>query len=283
MCEGNTMRPYFPNEVAEALLQYSKDHFQNQQIVHLISDNKDANDLLDPLGQYPHAYVLACIMDVQVKAQNAWIIPYNLKNQIHAFDMTTLYQLANQLSEDEMKALFENDKMEKVHRFHGKMAIRFFDAVKKIHNDYNDDASKIWADNPPSGLVVSRFLQFNGVGIKVATMATNILVRQYNIELQDKHCIDISPDTHTVRVFQRLGLITKDEHISDKKEKDHKAKTKAMYMARMINPDYPGILDYPCWDVGKNYCKARNPICYGEKEKGPCPFSHFCPSKKRIN
>ena len=150
-------------------------------------------------------------------------------------------------------------------------------------NDYNDDASQIWADNPPSGLVVSRFLQFNGVGIKVATMATNILVRQYNIKMQDRHCIDISPDTHTVRVFQRLGLISKDEHISNKKEKDHKAKTEAMYMARMINPEYPGILDYPCWDVGKNYCKARNPICYGEKDKGPCPFSHFCPSKMKTN
>ena len=274
MCNQNSTRICFPNETARALLNYSKERFRQEQNVHLISNNKDANDLLDPQGQYPHAYVLACIMDIQVKAKNAWIIPYNLKNLIHGFDMTTLYQLSNQLSEEEKVALF--DKMEKVHRFPSTMAIRFFDAVKKIHKDYNDDASRIWAGNPPSGLVVSRFLQFNGVGIKVATMATNILVRQYNIELQDKHCIDISPDTHTVRVFQRLGLISKDEHISDKKEKDHKAKIKAMYMARMINPDYPGIFDYPCWKVGQDFCKAKKQQC--TNEKGTCPFFSFCPS-----
>ena len=108
-------------------------------------------------------------------------------------------------------------------------------------------------------------------------MATNILCRQYGVPFKDKHCIDISPDTHTVRVFRRLGLISEDEQIKNKKEKDNKANLKAMYMARIINPEYPGILDYPCWKVGKEYCKARGPKCKNEQKT--CPFFSFCPSK----
>ena len=269
MSEEKSIQPFFLNETAKALLDYAQEQYDSgKQQVHLINDDEDANEFLNPCGQYPHAFVLACIMDIQVKAQNAWIIPQNVKKIIHSFDMKTL----SRLSEEDIYAVFSN--MDKIHRFPTRMAKRFFCAVQKIHNDYNDDASKIWADNPPSGIVVSRFLQFEGAGIKIATMATNILVRQYMIQLKDKHCIDISPDTHIVRVFQRLGLISEDNLINDKKEKDNKAKNKAMYMARMINPDYPGILDYPCWDVGKNHCHARTPEC------NDCPFSHFCPSNK---
>ena len=269
MSEEKTVIPYSQNETAKALLEYAKAQFnRKEQNVHFIPNNKDANDLLDPLGQYPHAFVLACIMDIQVKANNAWEIPYKIKTAIHAFDMNTLYKT----SVDEIYAIFD-----RMHRFPTTMAERFYKAVQKIHNDYNDDASEIWADNPSSGLVVSRFLQFEGVGIKVATMATNILVRQFNIPLKDKHCIDISPDTHTVRVFQRLGLISEDKQIKDKKEKDNKAILKAMYMARTINPEYPGIVDYPCWKVGRDYCKARGPKC--KNEQGTCPFFSFCPSK----
>ena len=151
------------------------------------------------------------------------------------------------------------------------MAGYFCSAVKRLQRDYAGDASRIWKDKPSSGLLIYRFLQFEGVGIKIATMATNILMRQFGVELYDKSSIDISPDVHIIRVFQRLGLTSFDE----KNEK--KSREGTIYMARAIYPDYPGIFDSPCWDVGNRFCKAQGPKC--KKGGETCPFFDFCPSR----
>lgn len=255
MCEENVLKPYFPNKAAKDLLEYAKEQFENRkQKVHLVKDDDDTNELLNPRGEYPHAFVLACIMDRQISAGNAWKIPKWVKEAIHRFDMKGLLAI----SEEEFKIIFKN--LPKKHRYPDTMATCFYKAVKKIHEDYDDDASNIWKGIPPSGVIVSRFLQFEGVGVKIASMATNILVRQFGIKVKDNHCIDISPDTHAVRVFQRLHLV------------QGNSREETIYMAREINPEYPGILDYPCWDVGKKHCHARNPDCK------TCPFFNSCPS-----
>ena len=36
-------------------------------------NNNDANAFLNDLEKYPHAYVLACCMDRQTKAERAWM------------------------------------------------------------------------------------------------------------------------------------------------------------------------------------------------------------------
>ena len=263
MHEQASIKPYFPNEAAKALLEYAQKQFDEGGKVHIINGEKDVNKLIDPLGSYPHAFVLACIMDRQVPAEKAWRIPKLVKEAINSFDMKDLLLV----SEDEYKKIFREMPKDQKHRHPEDMASFFYKAVQRIHDVYNDDASEIWKGNLPSGILVSRFLQFDGVGVKIATMATNILVRQFGICVADKHCIDISPDTHVVHVFQRLHLIQGD------------STTETIYMAREINPEYPGILDYPCFDVGKNYCSSRSPKCKGKKGQGACPFFDFCPSR----
>jgi endonuclease III len=54
--------------------------------------------------------------------------------------------------------------------------------------------------------VVYRFLEFRGVGPKIASMPANILARHFKIPIADYYPIDISADVRVRRVFGRLGL-----------------------------------------------------------------------------
>ena len=238
------------------LIAYAKRQLDaRKQKVNLIENHPELDAFISPLGEYPHAYVLACIMDRQISAENAWIIPHNIYEAIGSFEMTDLKKLSE---EDTISLFLKTSK----HRYKEKMAKYFFSAVQRIANEYHSDAREIWNDEPPSGMLICRFLQFGGVGIKIATMATNILVRQFDVKLKDKSSIDVSPDIHVMRIFYRLGLISSEN-----------AKDEAIYMARALYPEYPGIVDYSCWDVGRNFCHSKTPDC------SSCPFNSFCENK----
>ena len=235
------------------LVLYAKKQLDaGEQNVHLIENHPELDEFISPLGKYPHAYVLACIMDRQVSAENAWIIPYNIGKAIGGFEISDLQKL----SKDEVVSLFYKTSK---HRYKREMAENFYSAVQKIIHQYGGDARKIWNDTPPSGMLICRFLQFDGVGIKIATMAANILARQFKVELKDKSSIDVSPDIHIMRIFYRSGLISSE-----------KAKEEAIHMARALYPEYPGIVDYPCWYIGRTFCHPHNPNCT------ECPLSVFC-------
>ena len=140
------------------------------------------------------------------------------------------------------------------------MAKNFCSAVKRIVKDYDGDASRIWANEPSSAEVIYRFLQFKGVGVKIATMAANILHRDYGVKFSDYHSLDVSADTHVLRVMCRLGLIN-----------DRNSIEQAIYKARDISPDYPGIIDRFCWELGKDgICSEQTPRC------SECPMNDVC-------
>ena len=44
-----------------------------------------ANALLTDLEKTPHAFVLACVMDKQIKASKAWEIPYKISKRLVRF------------------------------------------------------------------------------------------------------------------------------------------------------------------------------------------------------
>ena len=54
----------------------------------------EADALLNDLDNHPHAFVLACIMDRQIRAERAWIIPYRFQEKLGSFSMTTLLALS---------------------------------------------------------------------------------------------------------------------------------------------------------------------------------------------
>ena len=217
--------------------------------------NPEANDLLNNLKEFPHAFVLACVMDRQIPAERAWLIPYKISKVIGGFEFSKLLNLHL----NKIKELFQRNNL---HRFNEIMAENFYLAIQKIHLKYNDNASKIWENNPKSATVVRRFLEFKGVGIKIATMAANILAREFKIPMKDYICIDISPDVHVKRVFKRLRFISKDA-----------SNDELIYCAKELNPEYPGIFDLSCWEIGRNWCKPKNPICQ------KCYLNKYCPKK----
>lgn len=227
------------------ILKLAKERFlkTGSQIVHFVENDYNANILLNDIENHPHAFVLACLMDRQMKAEKAWIIPIKISRILNTFDIKEL----NKINLAEYKKIFNDNKL---HRFNDTMAEIFYFGVKDIVEKYSGNASLIWANNPSSSSVVYRFLEFKGTGIKISTMAANILARQFRIPFSDFYSIDISPDVHIIRVIKRMGFVPKNA-----------TNEMIIYKAREINPDFPGIIDFSCWEIGRNWCKPQNPLC----------------------
>jgi len=54
----------------------------------------EADNLLNDLDRYPHAFVIACVMDRQIKTEKAWLIPYELQKRLGSFEFAELASLA---------------------------------------------------------------------------------------------------------------------------------------------------------------------------------------------
>ncbi len=228
--------------------------FRKKEVA-ILCDNEDIDrQVKDSYSKYPHLFVLCCLMDKQIDANRAWEIPFKVCD---AFGTRDIIQL-NDIPEWEYQQFFNDNKL---HRFNDSMAHVFKSALERINHCYGGNASAIWEGNPSSAAVVSRFLEFEGCGIKIATMATNLLHRAFGVHYSDYSSVDISPDVHIMRVMNRLGIIP------DEKKDD---RTLAIYKAREINPQYPGVIDGLFWNVGRNHCHPSNPSCQ------ECVFTEVC-------
>jgi len=227
--------------IRDALVDQGKKLFQAPKQLIQFTKVPEADSLLNDLKEHPHAFVLGCVMDRQIKAEKAWLIPYRISEKLNGFSMDTLLQLEQTDLKGYMKGL---------HRFGDKMSEFFQSAVERINDDYASDAARIWMGKPSSAEVVYRFLAFEGVGPKIGSMAANILARDFKIQFADYFSIDISADVHVRRVFSRLGLCS-----------DKASPEQVIYKARALHPEFPGLMDLPCWEIGRNWCKPQGPKC----------------------
>lgn len=229
--------------------------------------NPDADALLTDLREHPHAFVLACVMDRQTKAEKAWIIPHRFRCS-QALQGDFSMNRLKQLSLPEVRSIMSPPKpAQSLHRLVEQMSNAFYSAIQRISNQYADDASRIWTGEPSSAEVVYRFLEFDGVGPKIATMAANILARDFKIRFSDHYSIDISADRHIRRVFYRLKLTSKDASVEQ-----------VIYKARTLHPEYPGIIDLPCWKIGRNWCKPDETDLMCDE----CYMQKLCPTAGAI-
>ena len=221
--------------------------------------NSEADSFLNDLRNYPHAFVLACLMDRQTKAENAWIIPFNISKTLQGFSIDILKKLTSK----ETQKLISTTRP--IHRLHSKMGPLFHSCINRIVNEYDGDAARIWKGKPSSAELVYRFLQFDGIGPKISTMATNILARDFKVPLSDYYSVDISADVHVKRVFTKLGLCDEDP-----------TPEQIIYKARSLHPEFPGLLDMPCFEIGRNWCRPQKPLCQ------ECYMKNICPSAAQL-
>ncbi len=219
--------------------------------------NQAADEFLNNIETFPHAYVLGCVVDRQMPSERAWMIPFKIAEAIGGRD----FRAFQGISRSGIHQLMNEPTP--LHRYADIMADNLFQAIQIIGEKYNGLASNIWADSPSSSEVVYRFLEFPGIGQKIATMAANILAREFKVPFADYYSIDISVDVHVRRVFGRLGLTP-----------DNADNNQIIFRARSLSPEFPGLLDNPCFEIGKQWCKPEAPLCF------QCYMAKICPSAK---
>lgn len=246
--------------ITNRLLERSRDLWNATSLEERIARTarKDV-PFVNDLENYPHAFVIGCVMNRGIPAEKAWRIPGEIHERLGTLELERL----SRLDADEAERLFSEPPA--LHRYRKKMAECFRDAVHRIRDEYGGDASNIWAAPVGSAELVRRFRKFRGVGQKISTMAANILVRDFRIDVTDRRHIDISVDVHVQRVFGRLELIPQGADELD-----------IVVAARTMHPEYPGIFDFACWDIGRKWCKATDPVC------GECYMEDLCPTAGRM-
>jgi endonuclease III len=252
--EGKVKMGNHQNIVSE-LIRRGTEALNNQREPVQFTTNDEANMILNNIDQYPHIFVLGCIADRQMPSEQAWLSAYQFcREVVPANRLLTFENIENNIQPGD-------GPLNVNHRFHNRVANGFIQAIRRIRAVYQGNAEAIWAENPVCSSVVSRLLEFNGIGLKIANMGTNILLRDFKIFMQNKATIDMPVDGNVLRVFKRLGFVPE---TTLKKEV-------AIYKAKALYPDYPAVFDKGVWEIGKNWCHARRqPNCAN------CYMSNYC-------
>lgn len=171
------------NEVVSCLKRVGAESRERKGGVSGITVEPNARDLVNDLGGHPHAFVLACIADRQTKADIAWSLPHAIRKVVGDFEFDTLRQLPKRKWAEVLGS--------SRHRLATDMGKLLPAAVRHIEDRYGGDASRIWDDGSSGAAVARRFLAFDGVGPKIANMAVNILIRDFDVALATpnaRHC-----------------------------------------------------------------------------------------------
>jgi hypothetical protein len=77
-------------KIVKILIEKGKELFNQPYKKIPFTKHPEADDLLNDLTNYPHGFVFGCLMDRQMKAENAWLIPYKVAKEIGGFQFKKL-------------------------------------------------------------------------------------------------------------------------------------------------------------------------------------------------
>ena len=82
--------------IARVLVERGERLFQAERTPVVFTKNEAADSLLNDLEEKPHAFVLACLMDRQINAEKAWLIPFQLSQRLGGFSFDFLRSLSEE-------------------------------------------------------------------------------------------------------------------------------------------------------------------------------------------
>ncbi|MBO5462646.1 MAG: endonuclease III [Clostridia bacterium] len=199
-----------------------------------------------------NAFLFGLISDQSVKAELAWSLPYRLKQRLGHFD---IHQIAEMQITDLERVIKDKPAL---HRYPSNIAKYLIFASQTLINNYNGDASNIWANGVSAEEIVKRLEEFKGISHKKAALGSLLLVRDLGVEIVDKENINLAYDIHIRRICLRTGLITQD------------SLKNVIAAGKKIFPEFPGRLTSAFWAIGRDICRPSDPMCTR------CPLDSVC-------
>lgn len=206
------------------------------------------------LAGEPNAFLLGVLFTQGIPAERAWAGPWELGERLGHLDLARLAS-----EPDSVREAFCRPPM--LHRFKNTLPAWVSAAARRLIDDYEGDASRIWPSGSHVLDVTERLAAFDGIGRKKAVMAVQILTRHFGVDLEGLECGQVAYDVHVRRVFLRSGLA----------EEDTPEAIEAA--ARLACPDAPGTLDLAAWLVGRETCRPASPRC------DVCRLGDVCPRR----
>lgn len=207
------------------------------------------------IRENPFAFLIAVAFDRGMRWQKAWRIPAEIDRE-GCLDPALLASM----SETDLSGLL--DRLTVRPRYGAKLGAKTLsDAARLVSERFGGDTGAIWTESSPAE-VEKTLQEIHGIGSGIASMATRILRDDFDCFSGQERQIDVKPDVHVRRVFKRVGLI------------DDDSTNQAIRAARRLNPEFPGALDWPAWQIGQRWCRPKNPEC------ARCPLTADC--AKRI-
>lgn len=246
------MKKYYNDLEDECIKVFLKERGKNTLLTGDILNESAKNFLLNNWN----AFLIGLIADQSVKTEIAWKLPYELSKRLGHFE---LQKILKEHSVESLECIIKEKPA--LHRYPHKIAEYIMFAIDMLVKEYNSNAEEIWKCDLNAEHVIEKLEKFKGISYKKAALGTLLLVRDFDVELENLSYIDITYDLHIRRTFLRMGLVEKD-NIND-----------VTSIARKIHAEFPGLLTLPFWVTGRDYCRPTNPNCT------ECYLKEFCVKK----
>lgn len=217
---------------------------------------KNANALLHDIGGYPHAFLLASLLDED--AQTAWMAPYVVLHWLDSFDINDLYRLPR-LWFAEVFGNFKSIKNP------ARAAVVFHSGIKRIvETEYlNGYAARLWNNRPAYGDLLDMLMDFEGMDGLRAERTANHLHRYFSVDFSKIDGMKIYLDKGMRRAMLKLGL---EPFIRDTAQSGGKRR----YSPGVMDPMRFANTELYCRHIGNTYCHEQAPDCV------KCPLQTYC-------